>query len=501
MRYSSDIGQWIIETVKPHQIDIDKVGTMESLPIITVCLALLIDCTLYSVIVPIIPVYLQTLNHPPDSMKSDSVIPKNDTSIVACCADDMVNNTRPTSSHEDLKFGILFGSKTITQILFTFISGPIIDRIGCPIPMMTGISILIVSSIVFAFGETYLLLILARSIHGIGSAFLTPSAFMLFADLFQDRLEDRSRAQGYAMAGIYLGIISGPLMGGVLYQFTRKEVPFLVLTLLAFIELVLMGYVFIYKYLQPICTSNGGSNVDSQMNGVPVHRFLTDPFIIVCVSSVFIANLSMSFLEPTIALWMKKTMNSSEWEIGIIWLPAYIPHLLGIFVTVSLIQRHSRSLWLVILTGNILVGLSILLITLCSYFWMISAPIMIIALGIAMIDTAVIPTMAFLADTHFSSQYGSVHTFDSIACSLCYGIGPILAGWIVETIGFRWMTVIVCLANVTFAPIVIVLKQLDTREVPAEPSKQKTSVKFGETTMTMYGAYESRTKMKDKNRK
>ena len=43
---------------------IDKVWKMEtSLLVFTLCLALLFDCTLYSVIVPIIPVYLQRSIH------------------------------------------------------------------------------------------------------------------------------------------------------------------------------------------------------------------------------------------------------------------------------------------------------------------------------------------------------------------------------------------------------------------------------------------------------
>ena len=110
---------------------------METLSIIALCLAILIDNALYSVIVPIIPVYLQKLDHPPSSMNFGEVV-NNDTSTIICCADDVVNNTSTTSYHEHLKIGILFGSKAITEILFTFISGPIIDRIGCRIPMMAG---------------------------------------------------------------------------------------------------------------------------------------------------------------------------------------------------------------------------------------------------------------------------------------------------------------------------------------------------------------------------
>ena len=234
----------------------------------------------------------------------------------------IVNNTSTTSSHEDLKIGILFGSKTMTQILFTFISGPIIDRIGCRIPMMTGISILIVSTIIFAFGETYIILLVARSVHGLGSAFMTTSILSQLADEFRDKLQDRFRAQALGMGCMFLGIITGPPLGGVLYHFAGKEVPFLVLTFVAVFDLGLMAFVFIYINPHPMLTSHVVIKGDQHSNGIAIYRFLFDPSVVVCVTSVFVANLSMSFLEPTIALWMKKTMDSSEWEIGIICMVA-----------------------------------------------------------------------------------------------------------------------------------------------------------------------------------
>ena len=417
----------------------------------------------------------------------------NDTSTVVCRADDAGNNTSPTSPHKDLKIGILFGSKAIVHVLFTFISGPIIDRIGCRIPMMAGMSILIVSTIVFAFGETYIVLLLARSIQGIGSEFLTVSVLSMLANEFKDERKVRFRAQGLAMGCMYLGIVTGPPIGGVLYHFAGKEVPFLVLASVAILDLGLMAFVFIHKNPDPILTSHVVIEGDQHSNGIAIYRFLFDPSVVVCVTSVFVANLSMSFLEPTIALWMKATMHSSEWEIGIIWLPSYIPHLLGIFATVYMIQEHSTCLWLVFLAGNTLVGLSVLSIPLCGYFWVVSAPLMIIALGIAMIDTAVMPTLAFLAETRYSSHYGQIYSFQSSVYSLCYGIGPILAGWIVETIGFSWMTVIVCLANISIAPFGVILKKLNILE-SGESDKEKITIKPDEP---LYGACENVSITKD----
>ena len=317
---------------------------------------------------------------------------------------------------------------------------------------------------------------------------MTVSVFSLLANEFKGDQKNRFRAQGLAMGCMYLGIVTGPPIGGVLYHFAGKEVPFLVLSFVGILDLGLMAFVFIHRNTDPILTSHVVIEGDQHSKGIAIYRFLFDPFLVVCESSVFIAHLAIAFLEPTIALWMKATMNSSEWEIGIIWLPAFIPHLLGIFATVYLIQEHSTCLWLVFLAGNTLVGLSVLSIPLCGYFWVVSAPIMIIALGIAMIDTAVMPTLAFLADTRYSSHYGQIYSLQSSFDSLCYGIGPILAGWIVETIGFRWMTVILCLANISIAPFGVILQKLNILELSGKSDKEKISIKPDEP---LYGACEN----------
>uniref|UniRef100_A0A095A4Z3 Synaptic vesicular amine transporter n=1 Tax=Schistosoma haematobium TaxID=6185 RepID=A0A095A4Z3_SCHHA len=47
------------------------------------------------------------------------------------------------------------------------------------------------------------------------------------------------------------------------------------------------------------------------------------------LSSITFGNLGMSVLEPTLPLWMKTRMNSTEWQQGIAFLPASLSYLVG----------------------------------------------------------------------------------------------------------------------------------------------------------------------------
>ncbi len=54
----------------------------------------------------------------------------------------------------------------------------------------------------------------------------------MLAQAYPDDLE-RGSAMGVALGGLALGVLVGPPYGGILYQISGKELPFLILALLA----------------------------------------------------------------------------------------------------------------------------------------------------------------------------------------------------------------------------------------------------------------------------
>ena len=160
---------------------------------VIVCIALLLDNMLYMVIVsgnivnfslmqtslsmqvPIIPDYLQSIG-------AWSTTPSNITKAVPSTAktSKIITTTIATSkddddSAEDVAVGTLFGSKAIIQLLINPFSGALIDRIGYDIPMCIGLCVIFLSTTTFAFGRSYGVLFLARSLQGVGSAFADTS--------------------------------------------------------------------------------------------------------------------------------------------------------------------------------------------------------------------------------------------------------------------------------------------------------------------------------------
>ncbi|CAH1795026.1 unnamed protein product [Owenia fusiformis] len=450
----------------------DKIAEPKSqrkIVLVIVCIALLLDNMLYMVIVPIIPAFLRDINafekssteieatSTPAPTSSSSAWNETYTSswINFTSSPKKITPLVDYSAAEDTSVGILFASKAIVQLLVNPCSGAIIDRIGYDYPMVIGLTIIFFSTTIFAFAKSFLTLFVARGLQGVGSAFADTSGLAMIADRYTDKAE-RTKALGIALAFISFGCLFAPPFGGVLYQFAGKEVPFVLLAVLALLDGILLLVV-----MKPVRQQRKEMKQSGNLpKGTPIWRLFIDPYITIAAGALAMANVSLAFLEPTIAIWMKQTMDADEWQMGFIWLPAFFPHVLGVYLTVRLASKYPKYQWLMAAIGLALEGLSCLIVPFATNFGVLVIPLMTICFGIALVDTALLPTMAYLVDVRHVSVYGSIYAIADISYSLAYAFGPIVAGGIVSSIGFTALNIGICVSNVVFAPILIGLRHI-----------------------------------------
>lgn len=152
--------------------------------------------------------------------------------------------------------------------------------------------------------------------------------------------------------------------------------------------------------------------------------------------------------------------ETPAWQVGMIWFPAFFPHVLGVYVTVRLLKRYPQQSWLFAAVGlsmevnglfdwllQILVlflqGLSCLAVPFMGSALQLVIPLSTICFGIALIDTSLLPMLGFLVDTRHVSVYGSVYAIADISYSLAYAFGPIIAGGIVNSMGFLALNLLI----------------------------------------------------------
>ena len=457
----------------------EKITTPETqrrLVLVIVSIALLLDNMLYMVIVPIIPVYLRDINQwgkapPPDDHNVEIDWGGNLTTNYTFGELYHLSQSNETlkkhlnhlfplvvyhgNRNEDASIGLLFASKAVVQLLVNPISGSVIDRVGYEIPMVIGLSIIFFSTALFAFGQSYGVLFVARSLQGLGSAFADTSGLAMIADRYSEE-NGRQKAMAIALAFISFGSLFAPPFGGLLYEVAGKSLPFLVLAFIA-----LMDGVMLLMVMNPVRKERNIMKASGEApKGTPIYRLILDPYIAICAGALVMANLSLAFLEPTIAIWMKETMNATEWEIGVVWLPAFFPHVLGVYVTVKLCKMYPTKQWLITSVGLALEGFSCLIVPFCKSYGAVIVPLMIDCFGIALVDTAVLPTLGYLVDVRHTSVYGSIYAIADISYCLAYAFGPIVAGSVVASIGFLWLNIGIFITNSLYVPVMALLRNV-----------------------------------------
>ena len=79
-------------------------------------------------------------------------------------------------------------------------------------------------SLVFAFGKSYIVLLLARAIQGIASASSSVVGISMLANRYKDNSDDeRGKAIGIALGGLAMGVLSEHFLNSVVAS-SQKEI-------------------------------------------------------------------------------------------------------------------------------------------------------------------------------------------------------------------------------------------------------------------------------------
>ncbi|MGH0115921.1 UNVERIFIED_CONTAM: hypothetical protein FKN15_054277 [Acipenser sinensis] len=461
--------------------------------LLIVFVALLLDNMLLTVVVPIIPSYLYTADHKASPVKNQTASPGPDTVPSSNTFQNIFsyydnstrlpgNTTEETSQraarfsyttttspvtnatedpadcpkkdkrllNENVKVGLLFASKATVQLITNPFIGPLTNRIGYQIPMFAGFCIMFLSTVMFAFSESYTLLFLARSLQGIGSSCSSVAGMGMLASVYTND-EERGNAMGIALGGLAMGVLVGPPFGSVMYEFVGKTAPFLILAVLALLDGALQLFI-----LQP------SKSAPESQEGTSLFALLRDPYILIAAGSICFANMAIAMLEPALPIWMMETMCSRKWQLGVAFVPASISYLIG--TNIFGVLAHKMGRWLCALIGMVLVGISILCVPFAKNIYGLILPNFGVGFAIGMVDSSMMPIMGYLVDLRHVSVYGSVYAIADVAFCMGFALGPSTGGAIARSIGFPWLMTIIGIIDILFAPLCYFLRSPPAKE-------------------------------------
>ncbi|KAG8328358.1 hypothetical protein J6590_001025 [Homalodisca vitripennis] len=337
---------------------------------------------------------------------------------------------------ENVPVGLLLSSKALVQLIMNPIVGLLTSHCGYQLPLFIGCIHLLVASLLFAFGESYIGLFIARSLQGVASACIGVSGMCLIAEFFPTE-GSRSKVMGFILGSVALGVLLGYPFGGFLYDFFGKTIPFLLIVLFVIVDLVQEGWL----------------------------NLLTDGYIVVCACAIWLSSSAMAILEPCLPLWLMTNIKPQKWQLGTVFIPDSLGYLLGTNCFGLVALRLGR--WRVAVAAMLLVGVSTFLVPSARGMAELTLPHFGLGLGIGVVDSALVPLLATLVDSRHSAHYGCVYALQQMAVSLAYCLGPMIGGEIVHLVGFPWLLRAVGLINIAYCPLLVLLGRQATNSSQA----------------------------------
>ncbi len=142
----------------------------------------------------------------------------------------VVNVALPTISEElDASAGQLqwiISAYTLVFASLQITTGGLGDRLGRKRWFLIGVALFTATSVLAAFSQNIEMLITARALQGLGAAFIMPLSLSLISEAFP--AEERGKALGIWTAISISGLAMGPIVGGVILQYTTWNWVFLI---------------------------------------------------------------------------------------------------------------------------------------------------------------------------------------------------------------------------------------------------------------------------------
>ena len=139
--------------------------------------------------------------------------------------------------------GVVVAAYSVTNLFGNLGAGFVLDRWGRRRPMILGLAITAIAVVSYAFVNSPEQLLVARAVHGIGAAALTPGAFAILGDRVAS--DQRGRAMGLAGALIAIPAMIGPPVAGILRDAWGADAVFFVDA--AFVAFTLVVFVTVTR--------------------------------------------------------------------------------------------------------------------------------------------------------------------------------------------------------------------------------------------------------------
>ncbi|MGH8046190.1 MAG: MFS transporter, partial [Chthoniobacterales bacterium] len=295
-------------------------------------------------------------------------------------------------------------------------------------PMLAGVLIQLLATLVFAFAPNFWVLMFARILQGAAAAATWTAGLAIVAESYP---EDRVQKMGLSMVGMTVGSLVGPLAGGLLFDLGGYFTPFWLAG-----GIVLVDF-FLRLTLLP--WDRGQVNLS---NPLPV--LLRDRSVMVAAVVVALIAAGWGVLEPHLPGHLAKNFGVSPTVVGSLFTVAGIAYALVTTPVQRMAER--RGLRDTISLGLLLMAVGLPLLVLAPNVYLTALILCLVSIAYAYAMNPTLAELADAADRVAPGAYASVYAVFNIAYALGMIGGDMLTGPLAENfsllVGFLALSVV-----------------------------------------------------------
>ncbi len=321
------------------------------------------------------------------------------------------------------ELGLIFSAFALARSILLPVVGNMADRYGRKVFLLAGLLVYSMTAMAFAFAHSVGQLILARFVQGGGAAMVIPIARAYAGDLSPPGQEGRT--MGHFNMAFFAGLACGPWMGGFIKDFVGIQAAFYAMGALA-----LLGFGLSAATLPRTKSARAGRLAARAISYLAMMRISSvGAMFLFRFGSIIGLGMNWAFLP----LYGHQVIGLSSGRIGIlvsltVLMTTLLQPLFG-----RMADRSSRA-WMTF-NGGLWASVLLLAVPFCTSFWHLFVLNMLIGSAIGLYMP---PLMAMAVDIgRQRDSMGRIMTLLEMAFSFGMVLGPILAGFLMDTFGLK----------------------------------------------------------------
>jgi MFS family permease len=328
--------------------------------------------------------------------------------------------------------GVLVSAYGLARLVFDLVAGPIVDRFGERVTAVGGLVVIALGSALTAVAPGFAMAVAAWATAGVGSAIALAALYTRVLRVVPT--QQMARTLGIFYGAFNTGFVAGGAASGLVADRFGLAGPLLANAVVVLLAAVLWLALIPAGRAAAAGDARPTDHADGDGGGRSLARLLQTPGLVPVVVTNFAYLWMVAVVFDTLVpLFASDVLGMATIGIGVAIAVALAAELVVLYPAGSLADQRGRKPVLV----PSLAGLAVATV---AVGWASTPLLLGVAMAVlgVMSGAAGVPPGAMLSDVAPTQASGTAVGVFRFCGDLGFTLGPLLAGWAIPVVGFRW---------------------------------------------------------------